>query len=209
MAKRKRVADAIQAEVLVKSRRRCCVCFGLGKDDQVKQGQLAHLDQDRTNNGEENLVFLCLAHHDQFDSRTSQSKNLTQTEVERYRQELYQHFSPWNRVTHSEQLLNFLAAYVDIEVIAKTLVKIGQQATAFPEYQLKLALTETDVESLDGDIALPLIHILDHLASWGFVTYELQEPNDSDLRFKFKIVQNFPDRCQELAKAVEGTLNAA
>jgi hypothetical protein len=77
MARRKRVADAIQAEVLVKSRRRCCVCYGLKRDADIKQGQIAHLDQDPANNNESNLAFLCFDHHDQFDSKTSQSKNLT------------------------------------------------------------------------------------------------------------------------------------
>ena len=35
MGKRKRVSDAVQAEVLVTSRRRCCVCFGLHHEGQV------------------------------------------------------------------------------------------------------------------------------------------------------------------------------
>jgi hypothetical protein len=50
VARRRRVADAVQAEVLVKSRRRCCVCYGLNRDADTKQGQIAHLDKNRANN---------------------------------------------------------------------------------------------------------------------------------------------------------------
>ena len=112
MTRRRRVADAVQAEVLVKSRRRCCVCYGLKRDADIKQGQIAHLDQDPGNNNESNLAFLCFDHHDQFDSKTRQSKNLTVKEISRYRSELYQHFSLWE-IDHSEFLLNYLAASID------------------------------------------------------------------------------------------------
>lgn len=56
----------------------------------MKKGQIAHLDRDRTNNAEDNLAFLCLDHHDEYDSKTSQSKGLTEQEVKVYREQLYQ-----------------------------------------------------------------------------------------------------------------------
>ena len=54
----------------------------------MKAGQIAHLDGDRVNNRIDNLAFLCLVHHDDYDSRTSQRKGLTLQEVKRYREEL-------------------------------------------------------------------------------------------------------------------------
>jgi len=75
----------------LRSRRRCCLCFGLNDDFDQKQGQVAHLDQDRDNNSPGNLAFLCLHHHDAYDSRTSQSKGLTIGEVKAYRESLYAH----------------------------------------------------------------------------------------------------------------------
>ena len=86
---RKPIAPKRQADVLVKSRRRCCICYGLYRDIAIKQGQIAHLDHDPSNDTEENLTFLCLNHHDQYDSRTRQSKNLLYEEVLRYREELF------------------------------------------------------------------------------------------------------------------------
>ncbi len=86
---RKPITTKRQADVLVKSRRRCCICYGLDRDTSIKQGQIAHLDHDASNDAEENLAFLCLNHHDQYDGKTRQSKSLTQEEVFRYRAELH------------------------------------------------------------------------------------------------------------------------
>jgi hypothetical protein len=158
VARRKRVTDAVQAEVLVKSRRRCCVCYGLNRDTTTKQGQIAHLDKNRANNEESNLAFLCLPHHDQFDSNTSQSKNLTAKEITRYRNELYQHFSLWG-LDHSEFLLNYLAASIDITDLAETLWKVGRRVTAFPDYPIAMALKEKEVDLMDGDTAMYLAYI--------------------------------------------------
>lgn len=76
--------------VLLKSGRRCCLCFGLKADHGVKKGQIAHLGRDPANDRPDNLVFLCLEHHDEYDSRTSQSKSLQIGEVKAYRKKLYQ-----------------------------------------------------------------------------------------------------------------------
>lgn len=85
---RKSVPRDIQTSVLVSSRRRCCICFGLDRDIRLAVGQIAHLDGNRDNNKEDNLAFLCLVHHDEYDSRTSQRKGLTIDEVKAYRAEL-------------------------------------------------------------------------------------------------------------------------
>jgi hypothetical protein len=42
MSEGKRTEPAIEAQVLLKSRRRCCLCFHLHNDLRMKYGQLAH-----------------------------------------------------------------------------------------------------------------------------------------------------------------------
>lgn len=86
---RKPISPRSQANVLLQSRRRCCICFGLHRDTSIRQGQIAHLDGDASNSAEDNLAFLCFDHHDQYDSTTRQSKNFTQEEVKHFRSELY------------------------------------------------------------------------------------------------------------------------
>jgi hypothetical protein len=89
-SKRKHTPPNREAEVLDTCRRRCCVCFALNGDAEEKKGQIGHLDHNPSNNAPDNLVFLCMLHHDQYDSRTSQSKNLTEAEVRLYRKQLHQ-----------------------------------------------------------------------------------------------------------------------
>ena len=79
----------VEKEVLTASRRRCCLCVFLTDRDDVRKGQIAHLNRDPSDSRFQNLVFLCLEHHDEYDGRASQSKGLTLEEVTEYRDRLY------------------------------------------------------------------------------------------------------------------------
>lgn len=89
MSGRKTIARSTEQEVLVLSKRRCCICYALNSDAGTKIGQIAHLDSNAARSDLDNLVFLCLEHHDEFDSSSSQSKGLVPGEVREYRQDLY------------------------------------------------------------------------------------------------------------------------
>lgn len=90
MGDRPKIPQHVETEILTKSRRKCCLCVFLVRNDEQQAGQIAHLDQDRTNNDPDNLAWLCLPHHDAYDSKTSQSKGLTFYEVKHYRDKLYE-----------------------------------------------------------------------------------------------------------------------
>ena len=90
MAKRRKTPQETETEVLTKSARRCCVCFGLQMDLSLKKGQIAHLDGDPSNSDFDNLAWLCIPHHDDYDSITRQSKGFTIHEVKMYRTLLYE-----------------------------------------------------------------------------------------------------------------------
>lgn len=89
MDKRKNTPRETETQILFNSCRRCCLCFGLEGDFSQKSGQIAHIDKNPLNASLNNLVFLCLEHHDQYDSKTSQSKGLTIYEVKKYRNLLH------------------------------------------------------------------------------------------------------------------------
>ena len=94
MAKRRpTIPTTTQTELLTQSRRRCCLCFGLKSDIEVKDGQIAHLDRNVSNNRLDNLAWLCLPHHDNYDSIRRQTKRLTPDEVKAYRAKLYEQLS--------------------------------------------------------------------------------------------------------------------
>jgi hypothetical protein len=91
MRNRVEIPKLIETELLRLSARRCCLCYGLHQDLEEKEGQIAHLDKDNSNNKIDNLAWLCLerVHHSYYDSKTSQHKNYTIQEVKSYRKDLY------------------------------------------------------------------------------------------------------------------------
>jgi len=64
----------------------------LNNRDEVRQGQIAHLNRDASDSRLENLVFLCFEHHDDYDTRRSQSKGFLPEEVREYREKLFQKY---------------------------------------------------------------------------------------------------------------------
>lgn len=204
MAGRKRIPNSIQAEVLVQSRRRCCVCFGLNRDNQVKKGQIAHLDGKRDNNKIENLAFLCFDHHDEFDTSTSQSKGLNIREVLRYRDELHYHYGNWSARLERDALLNFLAfSSADLDSMAKAAVKAASISTCFGKQLAIEVLTQDAFDSCDIDLYAPYLNTLDYYASWGWLTFEYEErelPSEMDRTF-ITVTRN--PVCDEVANTVE------
>jgi len=93
MGQRKEIPNDIQVRVLTSSRRRCALCVGVNRNEDERLGQIAHLNGDNSDNRFDNLVWLCLEHHNQFDSRTSQTKNYMAKEVKEYRDDLYKNNS--------------------------------------------------------------------------------------------------------------------
>jgi AAA domain-containing protein len=90
MSKRVRTRDEIETDVLEKSGRRCCICYGLHNDLTVKQeGQIAHIDGHPENSTFDNLAFLCLRHHVRLDMKSNRAKGYKISEVKRYRDRLY------------------------------------------------------------------------------------------------------------------------
>lgn len=88
MGKRKKIPEELEAKIISRSRRICAFCFGLNRDSTNKSGQIAHINRDSSDNSYDNLIYLCMPHHDQYDSKTSQSKGLTKGELIIYQKEL-------------------------------------------------------------------------------------------------------------------------
>ena len=111
MAKRTHPKLKDETNVLVSSLRRCCICFGLNQDFNVKKGQIAHLDKNPANSNFHNLAWLCFDHHDEYDSITRQSRGLRIHEVKEYRAQLYQKVSQIHKNPQEEY--SFLQANKD------------------------------------------------------------------------------------------------
>lgn len=170
---RVKTPTATETNVLVKSRRRCCICYGLERDDEFKKaGQIAHLDRDPSKADEDNLAFMCLEHHDAYDSRTSQSKGFTIEEVKRYRAELheYMHANFDITVTFSTP------AAVLLREPIKQFIRVDEPSHTAAE------ITLTPI-SADGDI-----RVTGH-AAWGLWRDEMDAPHTGEISFIGRAVQ--------------------
>ena len=96
----KRNETDYEKNVTTKSKRRCALCYGLNSDLLVKRGQIAHLDQNPENNREDNLAYLCLEHHDNYDSRASQARGIGIREAKHHRDELYRVIEEDKHIQH-------------------------------------------------------------------------------------------------------------
>jgi hypothetical protein len=102
MPKRRSLKKSIETKVLTASRRRCCLCVFLCDQHEVCRGQIAHLNHNANDPRFETLVFLCLAHHDEYDGKTSQSKALSIDEVRHYRNQLYERNPEFKSIVQRE-----------------------------------------------------------------------------------------------------------
>jgi hypothetical protein len=111
-----------------------------------KQGQIAHIDRNPENNDPNNLAFLCLEHHDRYDSKPSQSKGLTHEEVRRYREELL-------HALHSSRLLHpDLSTYTVVPMSTSRPPKSNYPdflgVSKLPDEEPRNFLPETSAESI-------------------------------------------------------------
>jgi hypothetical protein len=79
--KRQIPSATVQLAILAKSRRRCSLCFHFDSDLTLKDGQIAHIDNNNENSVESNLVYLCLRHHDIYHKKSPLSKSITPEEL--------------------------------------------------------------------------------------------------------------------------------
>jgi len=170
-AKRKKIPGNSELEVMKRCRRRCCVCYGLNRDEKIKRGQIAHLDWDPSNNRIENLAFMCLEHHDLFDTRTSQSRSFAIEEVKLYKRELEDRYESWQFLKKDTELLNLLADMIDPEAIANAAEKIAGRYVFYGRGLAIEALTNKEIEYVDMDLYIPLLLALGHFQSWGLLAY--------------------------------------
>ncbi len=91
--KRKRFPKTIETQVLLGTRRRCALCFGLDGDTTEKEGQVAHIDRNAQNNALDNAAWLCTKHHSRYDSRSRQAKGHTPEELNAYKSMLIEYLA--------------------------------------------------------------------------------------------------------------------
>ena len=174
---RSKISRATETEVLVSSRRRCALCFGLHQTINLVKGQIAHVDHNPTNNSLDNLVWLCLQHHDEYDSRSSQSKGLTPSKLIHYRQELYarleaeqSRLEPNRTTTHFSPQGATLARFLNERSVTGD--KFDPQVRV-DTLDKELALSTDDIELAIDELSASGLLELSGSRDWVFATNRL------------------------------------
>jgi len=199
--KRKAPSRSVQTEVLRRSRRRCCVCYGLHRDDRPKKGQIAHLDQDHSNSAPDNLAWLCLDHHDEYDLVPSQAKGLQLEEVKGYRAELYDAFVHWGSGNATMRLLDFLASSMSIEDLLTGAINTAAKYRAVPVLLVEEVLSDCDFQSHDADRWIPHLALLEDMQRWGWLTFSILSKPDNEEGFVHIAVDHKPI-CRDLLQVM-------
>lgn len=93
------IPEEVADVVLKKCRRVCCMCYGLEGDRHKKKGQLAHLKRHaKTKVSEEDVAFLCLECHAEYDNKDNRTRAYTPNEIRHYQDLLYKELG-CNQVT--------------------------------------------------------------------------------------------------------------
>lgn len=88
-AKRKQIASKTKESLLLKSKRRCALCFLENRDARSKEGAIAHINRNPSSVEEDNLIFVCLDHHAEMDA----GQGWREDELKVARDELYKHLA--------------------------------------------------------------------------------------------------------------------
>ena len=169
----------MQTKIFDRSGRRCCICFCLNNDSTIKKGQLAHLDQNPSNNKFENLAWLCFNHHEEYDSKTSQSKGLQKDEVTFYRNKLYSwRNNQWElNVVPSLPTVNAQVRQNRIELVEGAIKQVDREIgnlktylsgkTTFNSKYHRLAVTVKPFQNIS--------ETMERLSKANFVNFNFQE----------------------------------
>ena len=225
---RKQTSDSLATSIAYNCGRRCALCYGLKGDFLEKRGQLAHIDHNSSNTVYENLVWLCVEHHDLYDSKTSQTKNYTQNELKRYKTNVEFAWQSYKKKLsqNSEQqdysqnatlcALNSLVhklcyEYNDgysIEINALTMCE-NISSDLFPLKDFSLILFKDDLEQI-SQIIVQIFNIFTpnfyHVASDKLV-FNMHYNNDSVLESNKQLYQDFVKQLQIYYSALLSKIN--
>ena len=102
MATREPVKQNVRDELLVRCRRRCCLCFFDKGELEPKLLQLAHIDRNSANSDEKNLACLCTPCHEEYDAKHNNVFGYTPEYLRRAKEALEKYIAEDPRWAHHE-----------------------------------------------------------------------------------------------------------
>lgn len=96
--RRRRLSKRVRTLITSKSGGKCCIC-------QRRGDQFHHLDSDPSNGHEDNIVLLCVKHHEEASRTSSMSIKLDAATLQVARERLYEQVTVENAVHRADPLL--------------------------------------------------------------------------------------------------------
>ena len=100
--------------------------------------------------------------------------------------------------------INFLADQIDINAMASTALKTADRYTYNGKRLVLEALTNKEIECFDMDIWGPLLALLDHFQSWGWLSYTIKETKRKDEPVIMHISIDHKSYCNKIVKIISG-----
>jgi hypothetical protein len=153
----------------------------LENDFEIKKGQIAHLDRNPSNSKLGNLCFLCLQHHDEYDTKQSQSKGYKPSEIKRYINRLNEKVAQWRE---TEAYANNFPAGVEVPLLSNYVENEISQTTTSRGTQIVemfagIRLIDKELSGKDGPVLLNI--------SIGFVELQLKTAIKKTLRVRAEL----------------------
>jgi 5-methylcytosine-specific restriction endonuclease McrA len=99
---RPKVPQELENSILVRSRHQCCICHSFDV-------QIAHADDDRNNNNEDNLIPLCGNCHNRASKRGGMTKGYTPKQLLMYKKKWFEDVEMANKVAALGPLLKIVS----------------------------------------------------------------------------------------------------
>lgn len=112
---RRRVQNHVATKVMFATDLRCCLCDPIsGLPPRPRNGQIHHLDEDPTNNRIDNLVWLCLDHHEEAGKRGKAARRLTPDIIRHYRELLRKRVLRDRKLASESERMRKQSIYTDV-----------------------------------------------------------------------------------------------
>jgi hypothetical protein len=163
-----RVDEVVAADVCFAVDLRCCMCEPInGLPPRIRNGQLHHLDEDPSNNDPDNLVWLCLEHHEDAGKVGRASRRLSPHTIRKYRALLQSRIATQRRVRDAveRRARSVFHESLDALVVLDVQKVRGRSDGEWESEQRAVAEISSYPETIGFEARRAILDYLAHLAS--------------------------------------------
>jgi len=167
MTRRPKINQSIVAELQFRADLRCCLCQNAADlPPRPANGQIHHVDGNPCNNAIENLVWLCLDHHEEVGKSGPSSRRIYPKAVKRYRDDLEHRVRRQREAprTHPLPARPWFAAALDAGIVLDVYLNRAQGTTDWDEVANEVNRLGSYPEAMGYEARQSILRRLDTIA---------------------------------------------